>query len=540
MINQKYGVVYTPNSLADFVAGLLCRFLRGDSAANITILDPACGEGALLRSVKYLLGEEARLVGIDIDKDAIINASGEYEIVHNDAILPLNTRVSAEKYWHRKLGTIDAIIANPPWSSEKVYDKSLLQKAGYSLIDGQYDSYVLFIELAYRLLREGGVMGFIIPDSLFDAQNENLRKFLASKMHILVIARLGEKIFDEVNRATTVIVCEKRIPTENDETECFRLSTDERKAYLAGEGALDSFYDSQKHAVKQCRFLNNSACLFDIDTRYEEEELIGKITKNLVNWEKVFKFGRGVEISKSGDLVICPICQQALGYSKRQMQEGKKRCSYCESLISVSESSSVKVINQTHNAGSSPIFVGENIRRYDISGCSYIKTGISGINYKEPNLYNSPKLLIRKTGLGIYATVDYSGFLTSQTVYIIKYLDENEVPLEYYLALINSRVVYYFYLKTYGENEWKSHPYLTKQIVFSLPLKPYSGDQNDLRIIELSKSLLKKYDYKTDIMLESLIMDKYGLNEHDKQIIANEMNRLPNLSAINNMKMENE
>ena len=43
-------------------------------------------------------------------------------------------------------------------------------------------------------------MAFIIPDSLFDAQNERLRKFLVEKTQIKVIARLGEKIFDEVTR----------------------------------------------------------------------------------------------------------------------------------------------------------------------------------------------------------------------------------------------------------------------------------------------------------------------------------------------------
>lgn len=540
MINQKYGVVYTPESLAGFVARLLCRFINVESEKTPVIIDPASGECALLSAIKAEYGDKARYIGIDVDKDAIRSTKGIFDVIYNDAIMPINVSTNAGEYWRRKLKNVDAIIANPPWSSEKIYDKELLIQSGYSLVDGQYDSYVLFIELAYKMLNPGGVMGFIIPDSIFDSQNEKLRRFLATQMEILVIARLGEKIFDEVNRATTVILCKKILPNDNSLTECFRLTTANRKAYLAGKGSLDSFYYNEMHKVKQARFLKNSCCLFDVDTHAEEEKLIDKIQKDTIDWETVFKFGRGVEISKSGSIVYCPYCEQAQGYAKKQLQEGTKKCVFCNMNFPVIPSTVTSAIEHTKGKGRKPIFVGENIQRYRTVGNCYIKTGIDGINYKSDDLYISPKLLIRKTGLGIYATVDYSGALTSQTVYILKYAAENNTPLEYYLALINSRVVYYYYLKNYGENEWKSHPYLTKQIIFSLPIKPYSGDSLDEKITKLSKNIQDSYDYKMDLELEKLIMKKYGLTNKEQSLIVDEMNKLPDLSAINNMKMENK
>ncbi len=172
-------------------------------------------------------------------------------------------------------------------------------------------------------------------------------------------------------------------------------------------------------------------------------------------------------------------------------------------------------------------------------GKHYVHTGVFGINYKNNDLYSSPKILIRKTGLGIYGALDYSRNYTSQTVYILKYVcQQKSIPLEYFLALINSRVVYYYYLKVYGENEWKSHPYLTKQIIFSLPIKPYTGCKLDLKIIEVAKELINKYNHKTDIELEKLIMKKYGLTKNDRKLIIDEMNSLPDLNAVNNMKVE--
>ncbi len=537
MIKQKYGVVYTPDRLSQFVAILLKRII-GETSVS-ALLDPASGECSLLSAAKSVFGDKCEYIGIDVDQEAVNSTKDSFTINYNDAILPRNVKRKTFDYWKEKLPQVDAIIANPPWSSEKIYERSILEKAGFTLIAGQYDSYVLFIELAYNILSEDGVMAFIIPDSLFDAQNERLRKFLVENTKIKVIARLGEKIFDEVNRATTVIICQKSLPSKEDETICFRLSTDARKDYLAGKGSLISFFDEACHNVKQSRFMRNSGYNFDIDAHSDEEELLTKITSDIIDWNQIFNFGRGVEISKSGKIVYCPVCNFAQGYKKKQMVAGEKVCTHCGAKVPVNEKTTQNVVTHNSDHESVLIYVGENVRRYGIKGECYIRPDIDGINYKNRELYNSPKLLIRKTGLGIYGAIDYTGSMTSQTVYILKYIDEkNTTPLEYYLALLNSRVVYYYYLKVYGENEWKSHPYLTKKIIYTLPIRPYVADELDHQIVCLATSLMKTYEYRTDLQLEKLIMKKYGLTFEEECLIYEEMNRLPNLSAINNMKME--
>lgn len=537
MIKQKYGVVYTPDTLSEFVAILLKRVI-GNTRVS-AVLDPASGECSLLNAAKNVFGNDCEYIGIDVDQDAVNNTKNYFTIKYNDAILPRNVKRKTADYWRDKLPQISTIIANPPWSSEKLYERSILEKAGYTLISGQYDSYVLFIELAYNILNKDGVMAFIIPDSLFDAQNERLRKFLVENMQIKVIARLGEKIFDEVNRAATVIICQKTLPSPEDETVCFRLSTDARKDYLAGKGSLLSFFDESSHCVKQERFMRNNGYNFDIDAHSDEEELLAKITSDIIDWNQIFNFGRGVEISKSGKIVYCPVCNCAQGYKKKHMDAGEKVCTHCGANILVNAETAHNVVTLSPEPESVLIYVGENIRRYGINGECYIRPNINGINYKNRELYNPPKLLIRKTGLGIYGAIDYTGSMTSQTVYILKYADEDNVtPLEYYLALLNSRVVYYYYLKVYGENEWKSHPYLTKQIIYTLPIRPYAANELDQQIVQLATALMQTYDYQTDLQLEKLIMQKYGLTVEEECLISDEMNRLPDLSAVNNMKME--
>ena len=281
--------------------------------------------------------------------------------------------------------------------------------------------------------------GEIGDDLLFDAQNEKLRRFLTEKMQIKVIARLGEKIFEEVNRATTVIVCRKEKPVKDSVTHCFRLTTEERRKFLNSNQSLLNFYNEDVHDVLQGRFAENAACNFDVDTRTDEEALLAKIKKQSISWDDTFIFGRGVEISKTGKVVFCPSCGYAQGYKKSQMAEGKKECTNCGSEISVTTASVQNVISKSQTSQTVQIYVGENVRRYGITGECYIKPNIPGINYKNRAMYNPPKLLVRKTGLGIYASIDYTGSMTSQTVYILKFKNsQHKAPLEYYLALLNS------------------------------------------------------------------------------------------------------
>lgn len=537
MAKQKYGVVYTPSTLAEFVATLLKR-ITGSKTVN-TVLDPASGECSLLSAAKNVFGNRCQYIGIDVDQDAVNRTKDLFTIIYNDAILPKNVKKKTDEYWKSKLPKVNAIIANPPWSSEKIYEKTELEDAGFSLIVGQYDSYVLFIELAYNILCEYGTMAFIIPDSLFDAQNERLRKFLVEKTQIKVIARLGEKIFDDVNRATTVIICNKDVPSDDTETICFRLSTESRKEYLLGKGSLISYFEQFSHKVKQSRFAKNGSYNFDIDTRSNEEELINKITSEVIDWNNIFKFGRGVEISKAGKVIYCPLCGCAQGYKKKQLDLGRKTCTRCGKEISVSEANVKSVITSVSTQENVLMYVGESIHRYGLSGGYYINPNIDGIKYKNADLYTPPKLLVRKTGLGICGAIDYTGSMTSQTVYILKYADEhNSTPLEYYLALLNSRIVYYYYLKIYGENEWKSHPYFTKQIIYTLPIRPYTANNLDQEIVGLATSLMQKYDYQVDLQLETLIVKKYDLTDEDVKLISAEMNRLPDLGAVNNMKVK--
>ena len=556
MANSKgYGVVYTPDSLSEYVANLLIGEFNKDVTVDVdridslTVLDPACGEGALLSAAQKAIESQPsmpafRLIGIDIEDDVIKSNRycfdrSKYIFYSQDALLPSDTKPPV-KYWKSKGISPTLIIANPPWSSEKLYSKKRLSDAGYQFDVGQYDSYVLFIELCLNLLNDDGYMALIIPDSIFSSENCELRKYLVEKTQLRVISRLGEKLFPGVNRATTVLIIKNAYPTDSSKTTCFRLTTALRKLYLAGETTLLDSHKQYSHIVLQKRFSENPGYVFDIDTQQNEERILRKMERMAIQWDEIFHFGRGVELSKSGMVVTCPNCGMAQGYSKKQYESGKKICKKCGESIEVSQSTSTKIIDAIDRVGYKKIYVGENIHRYTITGYSYIKIDVPGINYKDEKLYEPPKILIRKTGLGINACIDYESTYISQTVYSCNYLNPNNmVPLEYYLGILNSRVLYYYYIKKYGENEWKSHPYFTKDIIFSLPIPKVTSINTHVcsRIAEKVISMKNNYSREIDLEIEKLVLTLYGLSADEFDMVKAEINRLPDLGAINHMKI---
>jgi DNA-binding XRE family transcriptional regulator/tRNA1(Val) A37 N6-methylase TrmN6 len=533
-ITRTYGKVYTPDNLADFLVSVLKTYLSPNEDKTLKILDPACGEGSLLFSAsKELSHSKTALFGIDIDSKAtdFISKKG-ITAFNQDAICP-SEKLVVEDYWHKAFGTIDLIIANPPWSSDRIYPQKELKRNGYHLDCGQYDAYSLFIELAYRLLKNGGFAAFIVPDSLFTSQNSSLRKFLSEKTHIHFLARLGEKFFPKVSRSTALLIFEKRVPNEESICKTLRLNDADRKMILSDPSTFYRIYEKKARNVRQSSFAKEPNYQFVLDVKFDELSTIKKIKKLGSSLSKYFKYGRGVEISKHGTILTCPNCHKSFSASRHIFKNAI--CPFCGANIDYTQIESI--ISEKKTKSYKPIFVGEDIQRLRLLPCKYIKPDIQGLKYKKGSLYLGPKLLVRKTGLGIKAVVDTSNSYTNQTVHILSPLNDN-VDSYYFAGMLSSRTVYYFYTKIYGENEWKSHPYITKKIIMSLPIRDPATISPQLveKISALTRTISLDYSLENDIALEKLVFEAYELNEEDIEKIRDSMDSLPDLGAINMMR----
>ncbi len=399
---NNYGVVYTPSFLSEFVAWL-CKRYFDSSKESLVIFDPACGECSLLEAASKQFTEgkrQIKLIGNDVDNHYVQIANNEGITFFNyDALFP-DAKLRPEKFWKKKTGNIDLIIENPPWSGDKIYKKTELQKNNYVLGEGQYDAFSLFIEMSLRIADEGTICAFIVPDSIFTSEDDSTRKYILNHSNILAIARLGEKLFPSVHRSTAVVVCQKGRKIEHN-VECFRLLTEDKKNVLNSKDNLINLFEKKLHIVPEKRFVD-SGYVFDIDTTDNDVSVLSKIKKGSSSLSEKFTFGRGVEISKKGNQVKCPHCgiiQPFLGSSKT------KKCQRCGEEFDVQDNIFEMMIDNK-KSGFSPILVGENIQRYYIKGHKYVLPKMEGINYKEDDLYKGAKILVRKTGLGIKASYD--------------------------------------------------------------------------------------------------------------------------------------
>ena len=551
------GSVYTPQTLANYVAHKLYQYaINLDSDApnqtkQLKILDPACGDGELLLAIEKSIPPnlKVKLYGVDIDKKAINKAKKRIEtpstFVNTNGLCPFNkVNGSGWKELKRRFNIdkgIDCIIANPPWGADIQGYKKLIDKSDFFLNEGQIDSSDLFIEASLNILKKGGFIAFIIPDSLFYQERTKLRKFLLNNTRIYFIGRFGEKIFKDINRACAVVICQKEQNVSNHNIECLRLNPEYRSMILNGEITFHQAEYDLSHRVNQKRFSSNSGYVFNIDLNESMACSFDKISlANKTIREYLISF-RGVEISKKGKTIKCLNCKSWTPLPKSETSE----CKFCCTVISVSQSKVHTIIHKNDAKNRMRLIVGENIQRNQCHPSLWIDTGKKGINYKDDWLYSGEKIVVRKTGIGISSSIDYTNCFTNQVVYILKLKDITCcLPIEFFQAIISSRAIFFYISMMNGENEWKSHPYVTQNQILDIPIPDSTKFNEDLtnRIGNLCKQLRqtlisgKTVSRELDAKLERMVADAYKLTKSDYKTIYSAIEGSQDLLPIKALK----
>jgi adenine-specific DNA-methyltransferase len=148
-MTAKRGQHFTPDAVAD---ALVEMALSQATRPVNRVLDPACGDGALLAAVRRRL-PDAQLVGFDIDAEAASLARARLpgaKIVVADAL-----RAAA--------GPFDAVVMNPPYVGEKgnrdLFDEvRALGPRWAERCTARMDYLYLFLHLGLDVLAAGGAM----------------------------------------------------------------------------------------------------------------------------------------------------------------------------------------------------------------------------------------------------------------------------------------------------------------------------------------------------------------------------------------------
>ena len=96
----------------------------------------------------------------------------------------------------------DFIVGNPPYLFIRDIPKvqrQIIKNMNFLTGQGQYDYFQIFIELGIKLLKNRGILGYIVPDSLLALSNRSkIRKYIFDTTIIKEIYHSGPKFEDPV------------------------------------------------------------------------------------------------------------------------------------------------------------------------------------------------------------------------------------------------------------------------------------------------------------------------------------------------------
>ncbi|MBI4726835.1 N-6 DNA methylase [candidate division TA06 bacterium] len=380
----------------------------------------------------------------------------------------------------------DAVIGNPPWIQSKFMDmpNKKYYEHRYSTARKQYDIFSCFVEKSNEVMKEHGKFGFIVPSRwIMNPDYIMLRKYLAHKVRITEIVDVGEKIFEGVKMPSLLLFFDKSIDEKNNIKNTFKVKYEiENKI---------SIFKTNK--LLQGNIAKDGQYLFSITQNNKLSSIFTKIEEASLNYGDFVTNARGVEIGKKSSIVFT---EKKEGYVK--------------------------------------FLVGGDMGRYYTDSCHYLKLGSRNIDYKQPESYVGEKIIIRKTGTGINATLDKDSYVI-QVIYIFKN-KQAIYDLKYYLGILNSKLMSKYYFAKYGEEKKIAFPHLRQTTVLQLPIRKIDfKNKKDKamhdQLVVLVKEMLKqnktpelrqrnKHDIAAiDRKIDELVYRLYGLNEAEKKVI---------------------
>ena len=237
------GIHYTPPLLAAYLAREAVAGLQNGTArsGSFRVLDPACGEGELLKAVVDAVPGALRgtlvLTGFDTDPAAVERARvmlaqcgvAAVEVhcadflssiaengVEQQMDLGFGAQVKGGGEWQEQF---DLVISNPPYVRTQGLGAAVAQMLASRFgLSGRVDLYHAFVRGMTLALREGGVLGLLTSNRFLSVQSgASVRSWLAEHFQLLRLVDLGDtKLFEAAVLPAIVIGLRKAGVKEQD------------------------------------------------------------------------------------------------------------------------------------------------------------------------------------------------------------------------------------------------------------------------------------------------------------------------------------
>jgi len=551
---KEHGIYYTPRFVTDYIVKeTVGRFLKERShneILNVKILDPACGSGSfLIRAYDELLNYHAyrsgksvteldqyerlpilikNIFGVDLDMQAVeiarlnllLRSLAKRETLPSlaDSIRQGNSLISGTEEelrgyfgddWREKKpfnweqefedimaqGGFDVVIGNPPYVRPhklETSDKRALW-AQYQVYRAKSDIYACFIQRAIDLLKPGGYASYIVSNTFMSLESfAPLRKYILDTCCILYFGLTPKKVF-EAATVETIVLGLKKESNENAR----------RQNRIPITEYQDGTFERTKE-IPQEIFYSTYLNIFDLSWGEVALALSTKVELNTDKLSETVTFCYGL---KTADDTIFLTHTPSTPEHKRLLRRsdfGRYSIEYKGEFV---------------------WYVPGQMRKHRT-------TARPGSRER----FEVPKILVQDIGKRLIATIDNEHFYVKDALML--HQRGNDLDLKFILALINSKLLNYWYAQKF--------PVLSvaKNAILQLPIHRVDFNNpaakkiyDDLvalvgKMLELNKRLapirntpcnerdeLLREINRTDKEIDNLVYDLYGLTEDERKII---------------------
>lgn len=401
-------------------------------------------------------------------------------------------------------GGFDVVIANPPYIFTRKMDfsdefKSYVRRiylnqlksssSGRAQQSGKINLFALFIMRGISLAKKAGSITYITPNTILRTTTYDVyRKYILDHSNILQIVDLGGGVFDNVTAATVAFILQR------EQSSGVR---DINKAKVIYDISNFENQNFKMNSIQQDAFYKNISYTFNILV----DEKAGNLMKKIRN-HKIF-LGN-----------FCLDIIEGIVAHKYLIKDEKLHNTY-------------------------PLLEGKDIKRYFIGITrNNIIWDKSKIHRPRPDyLWEAgEKIIIQRISGGrspIVAALDRGKNRTFASINNLLLKDEFRNYYQYILALLNSKLLNYYYANNFSNNSTLTVN-ISKTFLEKLPIPQLSdqerGEKNLTGIVDKILAITKDKNYLQNVVnqlkvkeyerqIDQMVYKLYGLTEEEKKIV---------------------
>lgn len=385
----------------------------------------------------------------------------------------------------------DLVIGNPPYIFARNQSFTDEMKAYYTntyqVSEYQANTYTIFMELAYQLLRKGGTFSYIIPNNFLTIQtNSKVRQFITEKTSDVFLINSLDKIFADASVDNCIIFFKKNAPNW---VEVAELSHGEYTTI--GRVASNFFGEYPTFSISMVKYRQAVDIFWKVNNYPKLDRLeVATVKAGIMAYET----GKGKPKMSAQDK------NNRIYHSKEKIDDSYRR--YLD---------------------------GENVSRYKLTwNGEYIKYGENLAAMRDPNLFNRPRILVRqipsKTKYSIEAVYVDCDAINDRNSMIITDIKINPF---YLLGVLNSSVISLWFFMKFDKFQRRLFPQFKVNELGDFPV-PNATDSQQKSVAILVEQLMdemKKESPNAELVnqlnfdIDNVVMDLFGLTEEEKQII---------------------